>query len=148
MRRLQPPTLTQWGCAHRWKTTTSRPGDGDILRVRYLTCRRCGLKLKTEERPAVPWDDADFIAQVKALLPEGEPVFLRDRGIPELPLEALNGRLEPRGYRIHADQSWYAAQAVACVNRKGRMTWYAQFELRLLSPNGPGDAINNRRKGR
>jgi len=71
MRRLHPPTLTQWGCDHRWKTTTSRPGKGDILRVRYLTCRRCGLKVKTEERLAVPWDAQGFIALVAQAFPEG-----------------------------------------------------------------------------
>ena len=105
MRRLHPPTLAQWGCDHHWKTTTSRPGEGDIIRVRYLTCQRCGLELKTEERSIMAWHDTDLLAQVKALLPEGEPVYLRDRGITELPLEALNARLEPLGYRIHASQS-------------------------------------------
>ena len=69
MRRLHPPTLAQWGCEHRWKTTTSRPGKGEILRVRYLVCRRCGLRVKTEERLAVPWDERDLVDQVKALLP-------------------------------------------------------------------------------
>jgi hypothetical protein len=54
MRRLKSPTLQQWGCHHRWKTTTSRPGDDDVVRIRYLICRRCGLKVKTEERLAVP----------------------------------------------------------------------------------------------
>jgi len=38
MRRLHPPTLSQWACDHRWKTTTSRPSEGDIVEVRYLTC--------------------------------------------------------------------------------------------------------------
>ena len=38
MRRLHPPTLSQWACDHRWKTTTSRPSKGDIVEVRYLTC--------------------------------------------------------------------------------------------------------------
>jgi hypothetical protein len=68
MRRLHPPTLAQWGCDHQWKTTTSRPGGGEILRVRYLVCRRCGLRVKSEERLAVPWDETDLVAQVKALL--------------------------------------------------------------------------------
>ena len=40
--------------------------------MRYLTCRRCGLRVKTEERLAVPWSKADFVAEVKALLPEGK----------------------------------------------------------------------------
>src|SRR5919109_3192366 len=124
MRRLHPPTLAQWGCHHRWKTTTSRPGEDDILRVRYLTCRRCGLKAKTEERLAVPSDEGDLIAQVKALLPEGEAAYLRERGIAELPLEVLNTRLARQGYRIHASQSWDVKRGVACVDRGTRVVRY------------------------
>jgi hypothetical protein len=30
----------------------------------------CGLKVKTKERLAVPWDAEDLVDQVKALLPE------------------------------------------------------------------------------
>ena len=70
MRRLHPPTLAQWACAHHWKTTTSRPGQGDIVRIRYLTCRRCGLKVKTEERLAVPWDERDFMTLMAQVFPE------------------------------------------------------------------------------
>ena len=70
MRRLHPPTLAQWGCEHQWKTTTSRPGMGEIVRVRYLTCRRCGLRVKTEERLAVPWDERDFMALMAQAFPE------------------------------------------------------------------------------
>jgi hypothetical protein len=76
----------QWGCAHRWKTTTTRPGHDDVVRMRYLSCRRCRLKVKTHERLAVPWDEADLVDQVKAWLPEGQAVALRDKGITELPL--------------------------------------------------------------
>jgi hypothetical protein len=65
-------STAQWGCAHRWKTTTSWPGQDGVGRVRYLTCRRCGLKVKTEEQVTVPWDAGDLVAQVKALLPEGQ----------------------------------------------------------------------------
>ena len=95
VRVLHPPTLVQWGCAHRWKTTTTWPGHDDVVRMRYLTCRRCGLKVKTEERLAVPWDAEDLVAQVKALLPEGQAVALWDKGITELPLARLNARLAP-----------------------------------------------------
>ena len=52
-----------------------------------------GLKVKTEERLAVPWDAEDLVDQVKALLPEGQAVALRDKGITELPLARLNARL-------------------------------------------------------
>ena len=133
MRRLRPPTLTQWSCDHHWKTTTTRPGKGDLLRIRYLTCQRCGLKLKTEERPAVPWDDTDLLAQIRALLPEGEPVYLRDSGVSELPLEALNARLASLGYRIYASQSWLETKAVTCHGPKDRVRWYALFELQRLT---------------
>jgi hypothetical protein len=78
VRRLHPPSLAQWRCAHQWKTTTSRPGTGDLVRVRYLTCRRCGLKVKTEERLAVPWGEQDFMALVEQALPK-IPSLMRRR---------------------------------------------------------------------
>lgn len=102
MRRLKPPTLLQWGCAHQWKTTHSRPQGDTLHRVRYHTCLKCGLRAKTEERLAVPWNEGDLVALVKALLPEGTPVYLRDHGITELPLYGLNTLLARQGYIIHA----------------------------------------------
>jgi hypothetical protein len=62
--------------------------------MRYLTCRRCGLKVKTEERLALPLDETDLVTQIKALLPEGHTVTLRDKGLTELPLGALNAIIE------------------------------------------------------
>jgi hypothetical protein len=143
MRRLNPPTLAQWGCQHRWKTTTSRPGGGDILRVRYLTCRRCGLKLKTEERLAVPWDEGDLVAQVKALLPEGQAVALRDKGITELPLAALNARLAPHGYVIRASKGRDSKRIVACMGEDGRVEQYGLFALLPMPPEAPGPTNKN-----
>jgi hypothetical protein len=70
VRRLQAPTLVQWGCLHYWKTTTSRQGKDNLVRMHYLTCRRCDLKLKTEERPVVPWNEDNLVTHVKTLLPE------------------------------------------------------------------------------
>jgi hypothetical protein len=134
VRRLHPPTLAQWGCDHRWKTTTSRPGEGDIVRVRYLTCRRCGLKVKTEERLAVPWDESDLFDQVKTLLPEGQAVALRDRGITELPLARLNARLAPLGYIMHASNGRDPKRLVACTGEDGRVDQFGLFELRPRSP--------------
>lgn len=61
----------------------------------YLTRRRCRLKVKTHERLTVPWDKADLVDQVKAWLPEGKALALRDKGITELPLARLNARLLP-----------------------------------------------------
>lgn len=100
MRRLHPPTLAQWVCAHRWKTTTSRPGAGDLVRVRYLTCRHCGLKVKTEERLAVPWEQRDFMALVAQTFPEDAAVdvaTLRTEGVRCDNLSRLNVHLLPHG---------------------------------------------------
>jgi hypothetical protein len=138
VRRLQLPTLTQWCCQHRWKTTTTRPGRDNIVRVRYLTCRRCDLKVKTEERLAVPWDEGDLLAQVKALLPEGQAVALRNKGITELPLARLNDRLAPQGYVIHASKCRDPKQLVACRDKNGRLQQYGQFELKPLSTSAQG----------
>ena len=138
MRVLHPPTFVQWGCAHRWKTTTTWPVHDDVVRMRYLTCRRCGLKVKTEERLVVPWDEGDMVAQVKALLPEGQAVALRDKGIAELPLARLNARLAPHGYVIHASKGRDRTRLVACMDHDGKVTPYGVFELRPIALEAPG----------
>ena len=138
MRVLHSPTLVQWGCAHRWKTTTTRRGDDDVVRMRYLTCRRCRLKVKTHERLAVPWDAEDLVDQVKALLPEGQAVALWDKGVTELPLAQLNARLAPYGYAIHARKGRDHTRLVACMDHEGRVTPYGVFELRPISPDASG----------
>jgi hypothetical protein len=99
--------------------------------MRYLTCRRCGLKVKTEERLAVPWDEADLVDQVKALLPEGQAVALRDKGITELPLARLNARLAPLGYVIHARKGRDAKKMVKCTGEDGQVEQFGLFKLRL-----------------
>jgi hypothetical protein len=134
VRVLHSPTLVQWGCTHRWKTTTTRPGQDDVIRMRYLTCRRCGLKVKTEERLAVPCHAEDLVDQVKALLPDGQAVALRDKGITELPLARLNARLAPQGYVIHASKGRDRTRLVACMDHEGKVTPYGLFELRPMSP--------------
>ena len=75
------------------------------MRMRYLTCRRCGLKVKTEERLAVPWDEDGLVDQVKTLLPEGQAMALRDKGLTELPWAWLDSRLVPYGYIMHTVKS-------------------------------------------
>jgi hypothetical protein len=137
VRVLHSPTLVQWGCAHHWKTTTTRRGDADVVRMRYLTCRRCGLKVKTEERLAVPWDAGDLVDQVKALLPEGQTVALWDKGITELPLARLNAWLATHGYMIHARTGQDHTRLVACMDHDGRVRSYGVFELRPMSPEAP-----------
>jgi hypothetical protein len=148
VRVLHPPTLVQWGCAHRWKTTTTWPVHDDVVRMRYLTCRRCGLRIKTEERLAVPWDVGDLIAQVKALLPEGQAVALRDKGITELPLARLNARLAPHGYVIHASKGQDRTRLVACMDHDGRVTRYELFERRSLAPEASGRTNGMRVQGK
>jgi hypothetical protein len=144
---LRPPTVMQWGCAHRWKTTTTRPGQDDVVRMRYLTCRRCGLKVKTEERLAVPWNAEDLVAQVKALLPEGQTVALGDKGITELPLAKLNARLAPHGYVIHASKGRESKRMVACTGNDGRVERFGLFELRPAASGVPGGVNSTRGRG-
>ena len=103
MRRLSTPTMAQWGCAHRWKTTTSRPGTDGVLRVRYLTCRRCGLKVKTEERLAVPWDERNFMALVAQAFPEDavtDLATLKAHGLLGEGLSQLNECVVPHGWQL------------------------------------------------
>lgn len=147
VRVLHSPTLAQWGCAHRWKTTTTRPGHNDVVRMRYLTCRRCGLKVKTEERLAVPWDAEDLVDQVKALLPAGQAVALRDQGITELPLARLNARLASQGYVVHARKGRDRTRLVACMDHEGQVTPYGVFELRPMAPEASGRRNGTRGQG-
>ena len=135
MRKLPWPTLRQWGCEHHWQVTHTRSGwpSDPWPRARYLRCRRCGLRVKTEERLAVPWSEQDLVAQVKALLPEGESVHLRDKGVAELPLGRLNGILARQGLMIHASKGHDATRSVACSDRYGRVEPYEVFKLRRLA---------------
>ena len=97
--------------------------------MHYLTCRRCGLKVKTEERLAVPWGAGNLVAQVKALLPEGQVVGLRDKGITELPLARLNARMALYGYVIHASQGQDAKHQATCAGEVGRVEQFGLFEF-------------------
>ena len=115
--------------------------------MRYLTCQRCHLKVKTHERLAVPWDEADLVTQVKALLPEGQTVTLWDKGITELPLARLNARLAPYGYVIHARKGLDRTRLVGCMDQDGRVTPYGLFELRPIAPAASGRANGTRGQG-
>ncbi|MBI3327034.1 MAG: hypothetical protein HYZ81_10080 [Nitrospinae bacterium] len=136
MRRLTPPTLQQWGCQHRWKTTHSLPQRNALHRIRYVKCLRCGLRVKTEERLAVPWDERDLVALVKGLLPEGKPVYLRDHGVTALLLYGLNSLLSAQGYVIQARKVRDAKRVVACTGKDGRVEHYGLFELRAIAQQG------------
>jgi hypothetical protein len=107
--------------------------------MRDLTRRRCGLKVKTEERLVVPWDAGDLLDQVKALLPEGQAVALRDKGIAELPLAQLNARLAPHGYVIYASKGHDPKELVACMGEDGRVEQFGLLEFRRMSPVSPSD---------
>jgi hypothetical protein len=116
-----------------------------MLRVRYLTCLKCGLRVKTEERLAVPWDERDLVALVQALLPEGQPIYLRDRGIMELPLSGLNAILERHGLVIHASKVRNAKRFVPCTNKEGRAEHFGLFELKPIHQEAPGRTNRTRR---
>jgi hypothetical protein len=115
--------------------------------VRYLTCRRCGLKVKTEERLAVPRDEGNLVAQVKALLPEWQAVALRDQGITELPLARLNMILSRNGCVIHATKGGDSKRFGACTAQDGRVEQYGLFELRQMQPRAPRRTSGRRRQG-
>jgi hypothetical protein len=117
------------------------------VRIRYLTCQRCGLKVKTEERLAVPWDAEDLVEQVKALLPEGQVVVLRDKDITELPLARLNACLAPYGYVIHASKGRDRTRLVACMDHDGKVTPCGVFELRPLAPEASGHTNGTQGQG-
>ncbi|MBI3328411.1 MAG: hypothetical protein HYZ81_17130 [Nitrospinae bacterium] len=148
MRRLKVPTLQQWGCPHQWKTTHSLRQAAPLQRVRRYKCLRCGLRVKTEEQLAVPWDERDLVALVKGLLPEGKAVYLRDQGITELPLYGLNTHLERHGLVIHAAKVRDAKRFVACTDKYGRIEQFGLFELREIHQEGSGRTNGRRRKGR
>ena len=119
MRRLHHPTLAQWGCPHRWKTTTSRPDTGNIVRVRYLTCRSCSLKVKTEERLAVPWGERDVMALVEQAIPEdtvADVETLKTHGLLSGDLSRLNAYLIPHGWQLELVRD--QGQVVGVVRRR------------------------------
>jgi excisionase family DNA binding protein len=71
-----------------------------------------------------------LVALVRALLPEGQRVYLRDKGITELPLLALNAILAPQGLVIHAAKVRDRRRSVACTDHFGRVEGFGLFELR------------------
>jgi hypothetical protein len=119
VRRLHSPTLAQWACAHQWKTTTSRPGQGNIVRIRYLTCQNCGLKVKSEERLAVPWDERDFLGLVAYAFPEdavADLATLCAQGLLGEGLSRLNAHLIPLGWQLDLVRD--QGRAVGVVRRR------------------------------
>jgi hypothetical protein len=136
VRRLHMPTLVQWGCAHRWKTTTTRPGQDDVVRMRYLTCRRCGLRVRTEERLTVPWEERDFMALVVQVFPEdavADVATLQRQGLLNGSLSRLNAHLIPHGWQLEL------------VRDQGRVVGVVR---RQISPEPQGSTNGNLDKGR
>jgi hypothetical protein len=136
VRRLHPHTPVQWMCGHRWKTTTSRPGQGHILRVRYLTCQRCSLKVKTEERLAVPWNKQDFKALVAQVFPENTVVnvaTLKVHGLLAEDLSRLNAHLLPHGWQLEL------------VREQGRIVGVVRRRMSPEARGGTNRELNKRR---
>ncbi len=148
MRRLSAPTLTQWGCAHVWKEQSTKVWGDKLHRTRYYFCRRCGLRVKTQETPQVPWTEQDLVAVVRAMFPEGERVYLRDRGLETLPLHALNTLLQPQGLMIHTAKVRDTKRFVACTDIEGRIELYGLFELRPIEQDIPRRTHEKQRRGR
>jgi hypothetical protein len=109
-----------------------------------LTCRHGVLKVKTEERLAVPWDAGNLVDQVKAWLPKGQAVALQGKGITELPLAWLNTQLATHGYVIHASKGRDRTRLVACMDHDGKVTPYGVFELRPMASAASGRSNGTR----
>jgi hypothetical protein len=102
-----------------------------------MTCRRCALRVKTEERLAVPWNDQDLVALVSALLPEGKSISLDGQGITKLLLSGLNATLAQHGLRIHATRGSDPNRLVDCTDKDGWVEQFGLFELRKIKGRKP-----------
>jgi len=102
--------------------------------------------VKTPERFAVPWDEADLVDQVKAWLPEGQAMALRDKGMTELPWARLDARLFPCGDVMHARKG--QDRMVACADQDGRVTPDGLFELGPMPPEAPARTHGTRVQGK
>ena len=129
-RRVNPPTLEQWGCVHRWRVQhTRRFAAWFPHKRRYYRCERCGLRLVTEEQPAVGWDGQMLVAMLREVLPDGETVYLRDKGIAALGLYAINRVLQPLGLVLVARKVRESRRFVACQDRAGGVEPFGLFAL-------------------
>jgi hypothetical protein len=133
MRRLKPPTLEQWGCAHRWKEQSSKPQGDKLHRLRYYFCQRCGLRAKTRETPEVPWDEGDLVALVQALFPEERSVSLGELGVMGLCVDRLNALLARQGWVIHATAERKGKRRGATAKGRERRQPEARFERRQMA---------------
>jgi DNA-directed RNA polymerase subunit RPC12/RpoP len=142
-RTVTPPTLEQWGCVHEWRVRhTRRVAAWFPQKRRYYRCERCRLRLVTEERPAVAWDERALADLLRELLPEDEAVYLRDKGIASLGLYALNRILAPFGLVLVARKVRDARRFVACRDRYGGVEHFGLFALQRIDEE-EGNYSNN-----
>ncbi len=143
--RGSAPTLQQWGCVHEWSVRhTRRLGGAFPRKRRYYRCAKCALHVVTDEALATRWDEVELVETMRALLPEGEAVYLRDRGITELGLYAINTVLEQFGLVVVARKVRDARRFVACRDKHGRVEHYGLFTLRSIEEGEQGSlrAVN------
>lgn len=69
---------------------------------------------------------------VRALLPEGQRVYLRAKGVTTLPLFLLNQELASHGLTVQATKGRDRRQFVACIDEQGRVEQYGVFELQRV----------------
>jgi hypothetical protein len=102
--------------------------------MRYHKCLQCGLRVKTEERLAVPWDQGTLLAMVAQAFPEGiiaDVAALREQGLLGGGLSQLNAHLIPHG--------WYLER----VRDRGRVVGVVR---RRIPPEVSGGTITSRGK--
>jgi hypothetical protein len=129
--RVRVPTLEQWGCVHAWSVRhTRRLGGVFPHKRRYYRCAKCALHVVTEERMDMAWDEAQLVETMRVLLPEGEEVYLRDRGVAALGLYVINAVLERFGLVVVARKVRHAGRFVACRDWQGRVEPFGLFALR------------------
>ncbi len=88
------------------------------------------------------------MALVRALLPEGQRVYLREKGIEALPLHALNTLLAPHGLMIQATKGRDPKKYVECMDQQGRAEQYGLFALVQIQSEPSGRESRKRRRGR
>jgi excisionase family DNA binding protein len=73
-----------------------------------------------------------LLALLRAVLPEGQPRYLRDLGILTFPLAEINAILERHGLMVRVVRGNDPQRLVTCTVPGGRTDAYGLFELRSL----------------
>jgi hypothetical protein len=104
--------------------------------IRRATAESLRLKEPEAAVPVEPAPAVDcvkiLLALVRALLPDGQQVYLRNRGLTALPLDALKALLAPEGSTMHAAKVRDARRSVTCTDVYGRIEHYGVFEVRAI----------------